>query len=298
MRAWSTFLVVFVLSGIAVPAQAQPQAQAIYDEFAGTRSAAMGGAHTAVATSNDTLYINPAGLILTKRYNLDVQYSYAPADQLSRFNFSIVDSKSGPVAGAAAFTHDWQTGPKTTADINRIYVGSAYALGDFLAFGTTARYVRGDYYDTTGTDHPVSDFGGDLGVVARLGDVLGAGVAYQNVYHTGNSPFLRSKLRTGLALGLDALVLAGDAVWDVGPKPREAITWHAGAEYFLAQAVPIRAGYIHAPFMEESGVGGIENIITVGLGWIDPQGGFEATYQQSLTRKSNRTFYVGMQLFL
>src|SRR5689334_11365242 len=77
-----------------------------YEEFHGVRSAGMGGAQRAVGTSNDTLTLNPAGMAVVPRYALELQYAYLPKLGLSHINISAVDSKSSPVAGGVAYTHD------------------------------------------------------------------------------------------------------------------------------------------------------------------------------------------------
>jgi hypothetical protein len=288
-----------VLSAVALGARLPAaRAEGVFTEFTGTRSGGMGGAHTGIGNSNDALYLNPAGMVLSRRYNLAVQYGYSPFDRLSHFNFSVVDSKSGPVTGAAAFTRDWGDPLHANADISRIYVGSAYPLSDALAFGATARYVRGNYTDVaTGGREKVSVVGGDLGVIARLGDAVGLGVSYQNLLTNHDSPFTHEILRGGVALSLGSLVVAGDARKDLTSKTSPAL--FAGAEYFMQNTAALRLGYNRTPYVrKKDGVAAMENMLTAGLGWVDSQGSLDVGYQQSLERNRNKVYMVGMQLFL
>src|SRR3954469_18063599 len=85
---------------------ASVRAQTLPDEFAGVRSLGMGGAHRALGTSNDTLYLNPAGMAIMKRYSVEASYAYDALFKLTEVGGSIVDSKSGPVAGGVGYTHE------------------------------------------------------------------------------------------------------------------------------------------------------------------------------------------------
>ena len=53
-----------LLCGFLVLSLPRVSNASVYDEFTGIRSAAMGGAHRAVGTSNDALVLNPAGMAM------------------------------------------------------------------------------------------------------------------------------------------------------------------------------------------------------------------------------------------
>ena len=94
------FALAFLLAAVASAASPARTEDALAHELEGVRSLAMGGAHRGVGTSNDTIYLNPGGMALVRRYAIELQYGYSPHDRLNQFNISAVDSKSGPVAGA------------------------------------------------------------------------------------------------------------------------------------------------------------------------------------------------------
>ena len=86
--------------GLSLGLAATPARADVYREIHGARSEAMGGAHRGLGTSNDAITLNPAGMMLTKRYSIDANYTYSKQDDLHHFSISLVDSKSGPVAGS------------------------------------------------------------------------------------------------------------------------------------------------------------------------------------------------------
>src|SRR5262245_27093677 len=98
----------------------------------------MGGAHRGVGTSNDTIMLNPAGMAIRKRYAIDGSYAYSAQDTLSHISISALDSKTAPVAGALAYTHDRGDHEFSNVEMNRIYMASAYPIFDWLAVGITA----------------------------------------------------------------------------------------------------------------------------------------------------------------
>ena len=48
----------------------------VFNERPGVRAQAFGGAYRAVATGNDAIYFNPAGMVFNKTYDLDAEYLY------------------------------------------------------------------------------------------------------------------------------------------------------------------------------------------------------------------------------
>src|SRR5712671_7073259 len=62
------------------------------------RATAMGGAHAAIATGNDALAVNPAGLGQSRRYHLEVDGLYDSKFPAQAILASLVDSVSSPVA--------------------------------------------------------------------------------------------------------------------------------------------------------------------------------------------------------
>ncbi|MCK5689391.1 hypothetical protein KAI87_08980, partial [Myxococcota bacterium] len=66
-----------IFSFIIIMAFPTASSASIYDEYIGVRSMGMGGAHRGVGTSNDTLYLNPAGMAVATRYGVETAYQYS-----------------------------------------------------------------------------------------------------------------------------------------------------------------------------------------------------------------------------
>src|SRR5262245_14142779 len=73
------------------------------NETLGVRSRAMGGAGRAVSSTNEALYINPAGLSQFVRFNLDADYVHRFTEATHWAGLSLVDSTSSPFAGGIDF---------------------------------------------------------------------------------------------------------------------------------------------------------------------------------------------------
>src|SRR5437868_6339847 len=73
------------------------------------RATAMGGAHAAIATGNDALTVNPAGLSQTRRYHFELDGLYDSRYPAQAVIASLVDSASGPVGSGLLFSR-WASG--------------------------------------------------------------------------------------------------------------------------------------------------------------------------------------------
>lgn len=278
------FIVAFL---IAAPAQG-----AITEEFRGTRSQAMGGAHRALGTSNDTLTLNPAGMAIGHRYSAALQYAYSPIDGLSRYNATIVDSKSGPVAGGISYTFD----SKGNNALHRINIGSAYAITEGIALGVSSRYLRGDYSTATKSQKNVSALGGDLGLLAYFSQNFSLGFTYHNIFNTGHAAYLLPRsLGFAAAVSTRMFVVTSDLVLDIHIKGKRTLNYHAGSELFLANKFPLRIGYQYAPFTPTNQ---LEHSLTGGVGWVDTNGSIDFTYQQSVIKGEHWSLLAALTFFM
>ncbi len=279
---------------------AAPTARAdVYREIHGVRSEAMGGAHRGLGTSNDAITLNPAGMMLTKRYSIDGGYSYSKQDDLHHISVSLVDSKSGPVAGSLQYVYS--RGDHSGADVNlhRIYASTGYAILDNFAFGTTARTTQGDFIDENGEPQEVESYSFDLGLAMSLFDLVGIGVTYHNVTTTSRKRLNPPHLGIGLAYAGTNLVVVADMEIDLRSNWLGEITARGGVEYFLDDQFPLRIGYRAVPFTRKyGGDRDYDHVIGGGLGWVTDSGSVEIAFTQSVIIQKNWDLFAGLKFFL
>ncbi|OGQ92217.1 MAG: hypothetical protein A2289_26150 [Deltaproteobacteria bacterium RIFOXYA12_FULL_58_15] len=297
MRIIAIMSVCVLFVSVTARAANLPADAGVFDEIAGTRSHAMGGAHRGVGTSNDTLYLNPAGMALGRRYTVELNYGYSPFDGLSDLNISAVDSKSGPVAGGLSYTHTRGDGEGVDAGLHRIYIGFAYPLSDSIAVGITGRHVRGTFMED-GKERDLELYTGDVGIMLKLADSFGVGVAAHNVIKEKMTRMVPLTIGAGVSFSTGAFVAAADFEFDTRDSDNELQTYRLGAEYFVGDAFPIRVGFNNAPFTRSDGASKNEYVITAGTGWINNGGAIAISFHRSVERPHNWGFIGSLQFFM
>jgi hypothetical protein len=149
------------------------------------RATAMGGAQAAIATSNDALFVNPAGLPQNKRYHFEIDGAddvHYPAQGITA---SLADSVSGPASTGLYFDR-WGSGqPAGRGEGWNIGLAYAAQLGGIYAGGVT-KYIR--YH--TPNDGLITKFAEDVGILSKQGNFSWALVVLDfsdtnNLKHTG-----------------------------------------------------------------------------------------------------------------
>lgn len=279
---------------IAPAGMAQAQ---VFREVAPNRSIAMGGAHRGLGTSNDALFLNPAGMVAEKRYSLDGHYAFTNPNRLSHIGVSAVDSTTSRIAGGLAFVHTRGDEDGVDASLNRILLGAAYPVVPNLSLGLTVRHIRGDFREpVTGKRNDVALYSGDVGVLLRLGP-WGAGFVYQNVVETDEPRFTPQLVTGGLSYTAELLTLAADVVVDTETEDNE-VRYLVGAEYFIDGVAPLRFGYQRRPYLARDGSEKTEDLLSGGLGYITDSGALEAAFSRSLKRARQWTLSLSIRVFL
>ncbi|AKU91784.1 hypothetical protein [Vulgatibacter incomptus] len=255
-------------------------------DLSGTRALGMGDAFIAVASSNEAIYFNLAGLAQAHKYEIDLVYAFDPGNDLSRINGSIVDSKSTRLATGLAYTHLKGDAAQGEVSGSIAHLGFGVPLASRVAFGFGIKYL--------GFSDPrhANAVTGDLGLLIRPVDFISIGGAAYNVIDI-DSPEAPRKLGAGIAVGTDtSFRLAFDTVWDVS-QADTGIAWHAGGEYLFDDFMPIRAGFKRLEREDR-------NYVSGGFGFISDRAGIEFAYVQSLRKgeSSDRIFSFTLSFFL
>ena len=269
-----------LLAAVLLPATAGAQANA--QDLSTARALAMGDAFRAVASSNEAIYFNLAGMALSPRYEVDLTYGHNGAFDLDQYNVSIVDGLSTATSTGLAYTR--MVGDDRNG--HAVHLGFAVALADRAALGFGFKYLNfSDPEDTNAIT-------GDLGLLLQPADLFTVGIAAYNLIdvHSVDAP---RRAAIGAAFGSDrSFRLASDVVFDFSGDDPQA-SYHAGAEYLLAGAFPLRAGYKH---LEATGA----NYVSAGLGFVSPAVGLEAAWVQNVGegRSDDRTLAFNFKFFL
>lgn len=306
----------FILLGLfCMPTNAQ--------DFVGTRALGLAESYRAIATGNDAIYFNPAGVGQIQRYSPELHYKFNLEAEDHQFDASVVDSKTSAFGMGLAYTFQGREFTRRTTLQHTATLASSYTIFPKLfSVGVGLKYVNisdaivGNYLNA---------LSGDIGLLATLpGGVNLAAVGYNLIpIRTTDSP-LSAAFALAWDLGpLSALIFGPSAKASLidpsgalvpvnfgspsGPLDNVTLTvdWNidflrlegaksrvsTGLEFMLFDAVPLRTGY---RFDEKRG----DHAIAVGGGFIVPYFGLDLGYMQSITDPDERTFGASLKFFL
>jgi hypothetical protein len=296
---------------LAILAALASSSSALAQDFVGARAMGLGEAYRAIATGNDAIYFNPAGLPLLKRYSVEGNYLLSLEDERHVADMSVVDSKTNPLAVGLAYTFLGAELTKRTTIGHTATLGMAYPIFDRLfSAGVGLKYknvsdaIAGNYLNAVTAD---------VGLLSQIpGGISLAAVGYNLVpIKTAASSHVpvSAAFAGALDLGpLSALIFGGEPGF--GPQqtaagvpmeggfgsmrgPLDGLTlsfdWllnfetlqgtksrlSGGAEWLLADLVPVRLGYVWNEATDD-------HRISVGLGVIVPYFGLDVAYQQGV----------------
>ncbi len=284
---------VLALALFLLPQKAQAD---IFREVAGARSLAMGGAHRGLGSSNEAIWLNPAGMALTKHYSIDLQYDYAGGDRLQHGNASVVDSKSSPVAAGVSYTRDWGNPSGVNPSINRTHVGMAYALGSMFALGGTVHNISGDYA-VDGGRQSVTDWSGSAGAALSLGGMAALGAVWHNIISPKNDRLLPPSLGFGAAVHVGGLAVASDVEINLRDDIHRRTAYHAGAEFFAMEMVALRGGW-RVGASDPARTGADAQYVSAGIGLINEAYGLNYSLERSLEQQPHYSMLGSFQIFL
>lgn len=271
----------------ALPARAAELSTPSATQLSGPRASAMGDAHRGVASTNEAILFNPAGLAQREKYEIDAGYSFNRGTELSRFDASIADSRTSRLAAGVWYSHLSGTGADGYASGHVGMLALALPFSDVGAIGATVKYLNFEARERTNA------VTADAGLFFQLGDWVRLGGTVSNFVdvESEQAPF---SLGGGVSVGTDDTFRAAfDVAADLSNSEATPLTISAGAEYLLLGAVPLRAGFKRLDATER-------NYVSFGTGWLAPEGGLEAAYVQNLTEgeAEDRLFSATLKIFL
>ena len=183
--------------------------------YEGARLLGFADARRALATANDSIYVNPAGMAMGRLYSLELGYFDDLLGSDRRFNASVVDSQAGPLAGGLAYTYskrrpDDAASPDQRLQGHRAELSLAKRIAESAAIGATVRYLS---FESTVGDQSVEESGFsaiqfDVGIQWRLSQGLSLGLVG---YNLTNSDRPEMPISWGAGIGWQSGVLSLEA---------------------------------------------------------------------------------------
>jgi hypothetical protein len=249
------------------------------------RSTAMGGAQSAIATSNDALSVNPAGLSQTRRYHFELDGIYDAHFPAQGILASIVDSASSPVGSGMIFSR-WGSGQPAGRG-EGWSMGFAYSgvIGQALYMGGQTKFLR---YHTP--DGLVAKWAQDVGILSRHGGFSWAAVV-QNL-STENLPLFPFTATAGLAWGADTdWHLAFDYKVDFSDSNHLKQKAALGAEVLLEEGFALRGG---ATWDATASLWWA----SAGVAFLTEKGGLQIVWRRRVQGGFDQLFEAGLTLYL
>ena len=288
-RACATALALAVVGAPAARAQHSvddPGAPFFGDTVEMPRTAAMGGAQAAVATSNDAIFVNPAGLAQGRRYHVEVDGVLDPQFPATGVVATVADSTSSSVASGLAFARfgAGHLGGRGSGFL----LGAAYAynMGAFY-FGGVTKYLHFDGPDGQSSRTVAEDFG-----LLLNGGSFSLAATTQNLSLSGNIPLFPPTVTTGLSIGSDAdFHLAIDYKLDLADTSHIKHKLSAGYEMLFQQMIAPRLGFAYDLTQKIS-------YLAAGFGIVTEKGGVQFAYHRRLAGGFENYYEVGLTLYL
>jgi len=246
-------------------------------------------AYRGMAGGNDAMFTNAAALAARRRYSVETQWMIDRAGSGTSFQglgASVVDSTTGTVTGGFAYTRVlsglWQG--------NLYDIALAFPLGGTFFAGATGKYGS---LNGPSAQH-MSAGSVDLGAFWQASSLISVGAAGYNLVAAGHKTVLPRGVGAGVAVGDDRRFhIAADWRADFDRGPRGTTNLYAiGAEVLLADMLPVRGGYLRDETRNAS-------YWSAGLGVMTSSGvGIDASFRQGIEKSDDRTFALGLKLFL
>jgi hypothetical protein len=279
------------------------------EELVGPRALGMADALRAAAAGPAGLYLNPAGIALTKAYIVESSYLYGSRDGYHGGNIALTDSSTSLLSAGVFFSYihaDPAFGGRT-AERRGYEAGVALAamLSDQVALGVTGRFVDLSLTlpgDGTAAVPPVTlvdysrELNIDVGGVWRVGPKVSLAAVGYNLTSSapaaGTPTLYPRSLGLGLSFGPSERMLVGaDVVLDFQSVPDSTrARFGAGVEYMF-EVVAVRAGYGYRE-LDES------HALTAGLSYVSEQMALDLGLRQQVNDDTPTLFTAGVRLFL
>lgn len=291
---------------------AGPSSPAAAKDLIGTRATGMGGALRAAATGTSAPFLNPAGMSLARMYVIGAQYQYRGADSASQLSASVVDSATSARIAAGLFYNFVYSSPSymladpayavdRTDQLHEVGLSLSAGIGKWVMIGVTTRFVHLTSELPEGAPEgialpDISTVTLDVGAIIPLIKGLNFGIVGYNLVPVDNDAFpdlFPQSLGLGASYSLGTVfLLSFDTLLDFTSDPdKTTLSFHGGAELFLAKKFVFRGGASHSMFRDAT-------YVTGGVGYVSQRFGLEFGLRQQVDGGTETLAAFSAKLFL
>ncbi len=278
------WLALSFLASVAFPAIASAQVDISLRDLYNARTLSMGGAFRALAYGTEVIEGNPAGLAARKRYLVEVTGAYDPNSDFGSGSIGAMDSSTSFLAAGINYRylvdggHPFRRGHQAT-------VGLAIPIASRIFLGASGKYLN---LGGLGARNGVT---ADAGLLIRIADSIGISISGHNLIDMRVVDF-RPYFAAGVGYAAGPLAVAVDVRADFASvKDQTRLTYHGGAELFVTEGLPIRAGFERDQLNHAS-------YWSAGFGLVDTGGGLDFAYRHELGSEQSRLFLATIRVVM
>lgn len=242
------------------------------------RGLALGTGARASSLSTSALAYNPAALVVGRVYHLEGIVDYMADMRTVALGGTIVDSSTSRLSAGVSF-RGFLGGQGGLGGIDG-RVGLAFPISEAISLGVSGRYINAERKGEAFAALPAS-------LRSVEGFTLDASLRVVPIpilmlYGGGYNLISLDSVYTPLTLGGGAsvtlgnvVVLGADVLVDMSSYDHATATVGGGLEFFAAQVIPLRAGYIYDTWRTQ-------HTLSFGLGYTDRSMGLDVSLRQDL----------------
>jgi hypothetical protein len=252
------------------------------------RATSMGGAHAAIATGNDALVVNPAGIAAVRRYHFELDGLYDSKFPAQGVMVSVVDSATTSVASGMLFSR-WGSGqPEHRGEGWLLGFSYASQVSQGLFFGGTTKFT---HFHSPPDGGLTAKWMQDIGVLSRRGSGFSWAAVMQNL-SLEKVPLFPPTGTVGLAWGSDndwhlSFDYKADLTDLSNVKHRVAL----GGELLLESSFALRGGATWDPSASYWWA-------SAGIGFLTEKGGFQIVWRRRVSGGYDQFFEGGLTIYL
>jgi hypothetical protein len=245
------------------------------------------------------MFANPAAMGLTHSYHGDAYAMWNPSTGAIGFGSAMVDSTRSVLAAGMSYFYTHVDNGTDHRDVHDGRVVLAVPVGTAFGIGLTGRYLDASAgpslssTNMTSVLHPTSytGFTFDAGIFLRPINQLQFTVTG---YNLNNPQTTAAPLAMGAGVAfipVPELTIVADGYMDFMSMGTPRGRYSGGVELFVANHVPIRAGYAY------DDIRGGAQAVTGGLGYLDENFGVEVGLRQGVVPTLETTLMLSLRFF-